>query len=234
MANETMPTLIPPERLAISGNGVPTQRASSWGRGEPTWEIAHLFPTQGNWTEEDYLSLEKICGDWIRVELSNGRLEVLPMPTEFHQDIVGFLLAFVSAFAGPRKLGKTSFSGLRIRVRNGENPEYREPDIAFMKTENAHRRHNEFWEGADLLMEVVSGDAKDRERDYVTKVREYAEAGISEYWIIDPDERRVRVLTLEGGAYKVHGALGPGAVATSVLLPGFSVAVDAILAAGNE
>jgi Uma2 family endonuclease len=98
-----------------------------------------------------------------------------------------------------------------------------------MKAKNAYRRHKRFWDGADLVMEVVSDDPKDRKRDWQTKVREYARAGIGEYWIIDPEERKVRILTLDGQAYKIHGDFGPGSEATSLLLPGFTVAVDTVL-----
>jgi Uma2 family endonuclease len=79
-------------------------------------------------------------------------------------------------------------------------------------------------------MEVVSPDPKDRVRDWKTKAREYARAGIGEYWIIDPEQQKVRVLVLGGKTYKLHGDFLPGAHATSALLPGFTVAVDSILA----
>ena len=67
-------------------------------------------------------------------------------------------------------------------------------------------------------------------RHLVSKPRDYAQAQIPEYWIIDPVERVVRVLTLAGTSYQVHGAFGAGTEASSVLLPGFRVAVDAVLA----
>src|SRR5881275_2730812 len=44
-----------------------------------------------------------------------------------------------------------------------------------------HARHNRVWDGADLVMEVVSDDPKDRARDYQQKLADYAEAKISEY-----------------------------------------------------
>jgi Uma2 family endonuclease len=107
---------------------------------------------------------------------------------------------------------------------------FREPDVIYMSSKHAARRHKEFWEGADLVMEVVSGDAKDRTRDWKTKPKEYAAAGIPEYWIVDPDKRVIRVLTLRGKSYRRHGDFKPGARATSVQLPGFAVAVDEVLA----
>src|SRR5207237_10469473 len=57
------------------------------GPGEPTWEVARFYPLQGEWTEADYLALPTNQ----LVELSDGRLEFLPMPKHFHQMIVAFL-----------------------------------------------------------------------------------------------------------------------------------------------
>lgn len=58
------------------------------GRAEPTWEIARLFPYQGEWSEEEYLALETHH----LIEFDEGDLEVLPMPDIGHQRIVGFLV----------------------------------------------------------------------------------------------------------------------------------------------
>src|SRR5439155_24657063 len=51
---------------------------------------------------------------------------------------------------------------------------FREADVVFMQAENAHRHHDRFWAGADLVMEVVSPGQKARERDLKTKREEYA------------------------------------------------------------
>jgi hypothetical protein len=50
---------------------------------------------------------------------------------------------------------------------------------------------------------------------------------------LDPLEHKILVLTLDGSTYRVAGEFGPGATATSVLLPGFNVSVDAVFAAGE-
>jgi Uma2 family endonuclease len=201
--------------------------------GRPTWDIAYLFPSQGNWTEDEYLDLENRYGGHIRVELFDGRLEVLPVPTQSHQLILLFLLKVVEAFASHHAPGVVLFSGMRVKLPSKKkNPQYREPDLMYMKQENAARRHEEFWEGADLVVEVVSGSPSDRRRDLVVKPKEYAAARIPEYWIIDPAKKFFRVLILDGATYKVHGEFHEGERATSVLLPGFTVAVDAVLAGG--
>jgi Uma2 family endonuclease len=202
--------------------------------GEPTWDIAYLFPAQGTWTENDYLRLDAIHDGWPLVELSNGRLEVLPMPAQTHQFILVFLFEILKAFTDIHAPGVVLVSGMRVRLQKGAKARFRDPDIVYMKAEHARRRHEKFWDGADLVMEVVSPDPKDRERDLEIKPREYARAGISEYWIIDPEQRQIRVLTLEGRTYKLHGDFGTGMEATSVLLPGFAISVDAVFAAGNR
>ena len=98
--------------------------------GEPTWDVTRLFPTQGNWSESDYLALDT------------------NQPVEF------------------------SLSQKR---------------------------------------------------------EEYAQAGIPEYWIVDPELGQIIVLTLEDRIYVVHGEFKRGDQATSKLLPGFAVDVTSAL-----
>ncbi|HSV16286.1 MAG TPA: Uma2 family endonuclease [Tepidisphaeraceae bacterium] len=184
---------------------------------EPAWDIARLFPNQGHWTVDEYLRLN---GNYF-VEFTNGYIEVLSMPTQFHQLIVRFIFRLLLAYVDRTQAGEPLFAPLRVRLAQGK---YREPDIVFMLVANAHRRHNEFWEGADLVMEVVSDD--DRRRDLELKRFEYARAGIPEYWIVDPQLRQITVLTLSGGEqYTEHGIFPAGERATSVILPGFEVPV---------
>ena len=186
------------------------------GTAEPTWEIAHLFPAQGHWSEEEYLALDTNH----LIEFSHGQLEVLPMPTFSHQRLVAFLYRALLGFVEANELGAVMFAPLRIQLWPGK---FREPDIVYMARDHAHRLGERFWQGADLVMEVVSPD--DLQRDLVTKRLEYAQAGILEYWIIDPMQRSVTVLTLVEEIYAVNGEFDEDAEATSALLNGFTVSV---------
>jgi Uma2 family endonuclease len=189
---------------------------------EPTWEIATLFPNQGQWSEAEYLALNTNQ----LVEFSNGFIEVLPMPTIYHQRIVAFLYNALLAFTTAGRLGEVLFAPLRVQLWPGK---YREPDLVFMKGEHESRITEDFWIGADLVFEVLSDD--DRRRDLETKRQEYAQAGIPEYCIVDPRLKRITVLWLDGPAYIVHGEFVEGMEATSHLLDGFKVNVAAALAA---
>lgn len=193
-------------------------------RGGPVWELARNYPPQGYWTEEDYLQLDIARNQLI--EYTDGCVEVLPMPTQEHQNIVLFLVMALNAFAKPQKLGKALMAPLPLKLRRAM---YREPDVVFMLQE--HRSAGDYPERADVVMEVVSAGRADHERDYKQKRREYSRARIPEYWIVDPKKNEILVLKLEGSHYIEHGVFRKGAKATSALLKGFSVEASAVFEA---
>jgi len=67
------------------------------------------------------------------------------------------------------------------------------------------------------------GDTNNKKR------REYAQAHIPEYWIVNPQTELITVLHLENDRYVEHGVFKRGETATSALLEGFLVNVDAVL-----
>ena len=188
----------------------------------PTWEIAYLYPDQGSWSEEEYLALETNR----LVEYTDGYVEILPMPTQSHQLIVAYLYAALLSFVNQAGLGRVLFAPFRIQLWPGK---YREPDIVFMSAAHEERRGEQFWRGADLVMEIISPN--DRERDEVVKKEEYARAGIAEYWLVDPQNKEITVFCLQEGSYATHGVFQPGQSADSLLLSGFTVEVSAVFAA---
>lgn len=190
------------------------------GQIEPAWEIALLFPEQGDWTEADYLKLTNTSHRL--VEFTDGRVEVLPMPSRKHQKILAFLYEALLHFIRDRALGTLLFAPLRVRLRSGK---FREPDLVFVLAEHAHLEGEAFFEGADLVVEVVSPD--DPDRDLIDKRADYAEADIPEYWIVNPLDETITVLRLAGPDYVPHGIFHRGEIASSVLLSGLEVAVDA-------
>lgn len=192
-------------------------------------ETAHATPTgptQGYWTEPEFLALP----DPHRFELSQGQLEVLAMPTWLHASIAFFLARLLDDFVRPRGLGLAAPAPLYVRLWEGE---IRQPDVVFCFHENIHDRRK-IQNGADLAMEVVSEGKDNRDRDIVLKRSLYARAGIREYWIVDPLEQLISVLTLVGEEYQTAGEYKPGENAVSLLLPGFTVDVQAVFANAEQ
>jgi Uma2 family endonuclease len=86
-----------------------------------------------------------------------------------------------------------------------------------------------------LVVEVVSNSAKDkksRDRDYDEKPKEYAERGIPEYWIIDPDRAVVKVGRLAGDAYQFQDFTGKQVI-KSPTFPGLKLTAAQVLRSGN-
>ena len=182
--------------------------------------VCDSLPPQGCWGDEHYLWLT----DRTRrlVEFADGYVELLPMPTVAHQAILSLLNDLLNAHLKARG-GFVLFAGLRLRIREGK---FREPDLAALCRRSDPRNEPRYWLGADLVAEVVSPD--DPARDLVAKRGDYAEAGIPEYWIVDPRVETVTVLRLAGGTYVEHGIFVRGETATSALLDGFTVDVTAL------
>ena len=177
-------------------------------------------PLQGLWTEAQYLRLTDHAR--LLIEFTDGRLEVPPVPTDRHQAISQFLFLALSPFVAARG-GKVRYAPLRLRIRDGK---FREPDLLLVRDAGDPRCRDDYWRGADLVVEIVSPD--DPGRDTRTKRRDYAEARIPEYWIVNPLDETITVLTLAGGEYAGHGVFRRGGQARSAGLDGFAVGVAGV------
>jgi len=217
-----MATVVTKDAAPAVRNGAPRSK-----RGEPTWEMTDFYPRQGEWTEEDYLALNTNR----LIEFTDGVLEFLPMPTLSHQDMLDFVYQLLKDYVRERRLGKVRQSGLQVNISEGK---WREPDIVYLNREQVKAADKQYPTGADLVVEVVSGGEEDRRRDLEQKPVDYAEAGIKEYWIVDPETKTVKVLTLDGNKYKTHGEFKPGESATSALFTDFSVKVADVFAAAES
>ena len=182
--------------------------------------LCGLLPPQGAWNDREYLWLTDHTNRLI--ELADGNVQELPMPTDTHQAVLLFLYLLFRDYLKPRG-GVARVAALRTRVREGV---FREPDLLLLRDRTDPRRQDRFWLGADLVVEVVSPEGPDR--DLVEKRFDYAAAGIPEYWIADPRDETITVLALEGDAYVEHGVFARGEAATSPLLTGFAADADAV------
>ena len=182
--------------------------------------LREVLPPQGAWSDEEYLWLTDRCKRLI--EFTDGCVQELPMPTFTHQTVLLALYRLFHGHLAPRG-GVVMVSALRLRIRAGK---FREPDLLLLLDRSDARCRDRYWAGADLVVEVVSPD--DPGRDLIEKRADYAEAGIPEYWIVDPRHETITVLALQGDAYAEHGAWGRGDDAASRLLDGFAADVASV------
>jgi Uma2 family endonuclease len=185
--------------------------------------LAQLFPRQGEWTEEAYFSLPETNHI---VELSEGRLVIPDLPKDSHQFAVGQLFIAISLFAQRHHLGHVRVAPLRVRLWPGK---IREPDVVFLKREHEDRKGEDYWGVPDLVAEVISPRTEHssgtEKTDRQDKFQEYAQAGVAEYWLVDPAARTIEVYVLREGSYQLLGRWGVGEVARSEILPNFEVPV---------
>ncbi len=187
-------------------------------------KLADADVLQGLWTEEQYLAVSGASRRLI--EFTDGRIEILPMPTRRHQAIsLHLLLHLLEAVRGVG--GAVFYAPLRLRVREGK---FREPDLMLLLDAADPRSQDTYWLGADLVMEIVSAD--DPARDLRVKREDYAEAGIPEYWVVNPLGETISVLVLQGSRYVEKGAFARGESARGAVLPDLAVDVSAVFDAG--
>lgn len=129
-------------------------------------------------TEAEYLALPETTQ---RMELVDGEVIVAPSPSFWHQEILGRIVAALRAWASRQPTPPTvAQAPLDVRFAAGR---ILQPDAMVFLTPLGREVPAPLDAVPDLCIEVLSGQ---RAYDRVTKRYLYAEAGVTEYWIIDP------------------------------------------------
>jgi Uma2 family endonuclease len=154
-------------------------------------ELRDLTDRQ-DWTVDDLASLPED----LRFELIDGRLILSPSPLLFHQFCM-LRLCFALEENCPEDVAVSCDQSVRIDSSSAPRP-----DVVLVREAGADRA---LVLATDVLLavEVISPESSVRDRH--DKLKLYADAGIPEYWIIDPRGERVTftAFSLDGnGAYR--------------------------------
>ncbi len=144
----------------------------------------------------EYYTIEDIyhLPDGQRAELIDGELFMMASPGRIHQDIVMDLSYFIKDYIIRKDGGCKVYSAPFAVFLNAGNDIYLEPDISVICDKN--KLTEEGCKGApDWIIEVVSPSS--RPMDYNKKLFRYRTAGVREYWIADPMDRRITVYNFE-------------------------------------
>ena len=184
------------------------------------------FPVQGQWTYDDYARLPD---DGKRYEVIRGELYMSAAPRPLHQRVITRLSFFVEGFLDETGLGTAYVAPIDVILPKKLGDPV-QPDFVFISRESLHLVDELNIQGApQLVVEVLSPSNPAHDRSL--KFELYEEAGVLEYWIIDPHERSVEIHVLRDGAYELAGKWGEDEVARSELLMGFAVSVNEIIPA---
>jgi Uma2 family endonuclease len=144
-----------------------------------------------------YDALRATPDDHQRYEIIQGELFVSPTPTTTHQRVVHRLDRLIGDAVDKRRLGLVMPGPVDVRL--GVHTIVA-PDLVFVRSERVDIVHKQVIEGApDLVVEVASPST--RGRDIIQKAAAFAEAGVPEYWLPDPQPRSFRMLVLRDGVF---------------------------------
>lgn len=158
------------------------------------------LPQERRYTYADLLTWD----DNTRYELYNGQPVALASPSNTHQEILMDISSQIHTYLKGRncKVYPAPFD-VRLFEEDDDMPEdvsvVVQPDISVVCDPGKTDGHG--CKGApDMVIEILSSSTA--QYDKLWKFNLYQQAGVREYWIVDPDARMVSAYTLKDGRYQ--------------------------------
>jgi len=167
--------------------------------------------------------LELMPDDGNRYEIIEGEIIVSRSPSIIHQIIFGNLLTELRLFLRSNPIGVVLGGiGVIFDDLNGVIP-----DIVFV----SNKKRDEIASGEringapDLVIEILSPGKENARRDRVIKRQTYGNFEVSEYWIVDGENRLVELYRNHNGVLELVETVQENGKVISPLLPGFELQV---------
>jgi Uma2 family endonuclease len=173
-------------------------------------------------TFEDLQRMREASND--RFELIEGELFVTPSPTPMHQDISGNLYVLFRKVVFDSGHGRVYYAPLDVRL--AENTIV-QPDLIVVLSDRPVLTAARVEGTPSLAVEIVSPSTSSYDR--ITKRNVYAQYGVPEYWLVDPDAETVTIFSdPRDGRYRAEQTVSD--VAVSATIPGLSADLKALFA----
>ncbi len=164
--------------------------------------------------EQFYESLDED----VKAELINGEVISMSPASKEHNLLQTFFIRVLAEFVEQNESGEVF--GDQLEMRLGDQRYV--PDVSFVASEHLDRVKATHIEGpADLVVEITSPDTAGR--DWGIKMRDYEQAGVREYWLVNPLVEQVQVYVLGGEGKYVALAPDETGAYRSTVLPGLRI-----------
>jgi Uma2 family endonuclease len=171
-------------------------------------------------TYEEFLERpdEEAWAEWVDGEV------ILMSPASTRQQLLGaFLSALLQFFVEAKGLGLVLIAPFQMKLVL--RPSGREPDVLSIARERLGLLTDVYLDGpADLAIEVISPDSSTRDRR--DKYQEYQQAGVREYWIVDPIRTTAEFYRLGSDGIYTPVPVSADGVFRSEVLEGLWLKVD--------
>ena len=170
--------------------------------------------------------LDAMPEDGNRYEVIEAELFVSRAPGLPHQIVSGNVYYQLRSYLDKNPIGKIiATPGLILSQYSGVIP-----DLVFY----THRRGEEIIANErlvaapDIVIEILSPGRENISRDRIAKRQLYAKHEVTEYWIVDSENRSVEIYRLAGQSLELAAMLRSEDLISSPLLPGFDCPVSKI------
>lgn len=155
---------------------------------------AYITKKQGEYTLEDYYALPEER----RVELIDGVIYDMGAPTSLHQVLVTELWEPLNKFISENKGNCMAMvSPLDVQL-DCDDKTMVQPDVVVICDRDKIRKRG-IYGAPDFIIEILSRST--RRKDLTIKLNKYIDAGVREYWVVDPDRKVVIVYDFESEEY---------------------------------
>lgn len=169
-----------------------------------------------------YSDLQQMPEDGRRYELYDGEVFVVPAPLPRHQRVVIALVRNLDQYVKTRG-GEVLLSPIDIVFSDFD---VLQPDVVFFTVSRQHhvKADEPIRVPPDLAIEVISPSSAQTDRG--KKMQMYSRYGVTEYWIVDPGERRVEVYRLAGRDFALVHVVAPPDVVHSAVVANLEISTS--------
>lgn len=151
-----------------------------------------------------------------RAEFINGKV-FMHSPAKFgHNRTAERIQKILDRFVGDRDLGIVGHEKYLVELTRNDV----EPDVVYWQASKSKQFTDQqmAFPPPDLVVEVLSPSTEANDRG--TKFEDYAAHGVTEYWIVDPDQKTLEQYLLKGEDYELKLKSGNGKVASVAIAGG--------------